>query len=66
MKSLIAIITYAVFIIDIGTIVYQYHSYLEMVVFTRYTEGRRIRLFLWNKRHGNSSYDKSMDNDIET
>ena len=34
-----------------------------MLVFACYAEGRRIRLYLWNNGHSNSSY-KSMKNDI--
>ena len=65
MKSLIiliiAIITYAIFIIDMGTAINQQLSNLEMVVPTSYLEGRRACLILWNKGHGNSSYDMSMN-----
>ena len=65
MKAIVTIITYTIFIIDVGTIVDQQLSNLEAIFFTCYCEGRRAFLCLWNKGHGNSSYDKSMDNDIE-
>ena len=65
MKAIVTIITYTIFIIDIGTIINQELSNLETIFFTRYTEGRRAFLCLWNKGYGNSNYDESMDSDIE-
>ena len=58
------VVTYAVLIINISTIVDQQLGNLEMVVSTRYLKGSSTILVLWYKGHGKSSYDKSMD--IET
>jgi hypothetical protein len=63
-ETIVTIFTYSVFVIDDGTIVNQQLSNLDIIFFTCYTEGRRIRLILWNKGYGNSSYEKSLD--IET
>ena len=55
MKAIVTIITYTIFIIDVGTTVNQTLSNFEMIILTGYDEGRRAYLCLWN--HGNSRYD---------
>ena len=58
---MIIIITYTIFIIDVGTLVYQQLSNLDVIFFTCYAEGRRVYLCLWNKGHGNTTADKLMN-----
>ena len=55
MKTIMTIITYTIFMIDVGTIVNQQLSDLDVIFLTCYTQGRRIRLYLWNKGHAKAA-----------